>query len=155
MTEQIRKNVFETNSSSSHSLTVSEGDITGQPFSDHTLREGVVIVGKGEYGWEFEQYYGIYDKLAYLITQINYEDIPQGDAATVTAELRESDPRFDMLCRVVEEHTGVKLQVQPGSTGYVDHQSSDVGLELFDDEKQLRQFLFNSNSYIETDNDNH
>ena len=56
MTEQIRKNVFETNSSSSHSLTVSEGDITGQPFSDHTLREGVVIVGKGEYGWEFEQY---------------------------------------------------------------------------------------------------
>lgn len=155
MTEQIRKNVFETNSSSSHSLTLSAGDIEKQPFADDVLREGVYLVKKGEFGWEQEEYYRIEDKLSYLFTQVVSEKIPQGDAEDITATLRGINKEFDMLCRVVQEHTGVKLLASPGSDGYIDHQSSDVGWELFHDEAQLRQFLFSPRSYVETDNDNH
>ena len=42
--------------------------------------------------------------------------------------------------------------------GYVDHQSSsseDQNLEMFESEETLKNFLFNTSSYIQNDNDNH
>jgi hypothetical protein len=56
MTKQIRKRVFETNSSSSHSLTLSPGDLVAQPFSDDVLRSGVLSVEllrlyRPRFGW--------------------------------------------------------------------------------------------------------
>jgi hypothetical protein len=154
MTQQIRKNVFETNSSSSHSLTLSQSDLTTQPFSSEVLRSGTLLLEKGEFGWEWRRYYDTDKKVEYLFTQLFHDDIPEGDAATVTAELRASEPRFDMLCRVIKEHTGLDVQVVPGSEGYIDHESDYVGMDLFQDESKLTQFLFSPDSSIETGNDN-
>lgn len=154
MTQQIRKNVFETNSSSSHSLTLSQADIVAQPFSNAVMRSGILAVEKGEFGWEWRRYYDTDKKVEYLFTQLFRDDIPEGDAATVTAELRASEPRFDTLCRVIKEHTGLDVEVVPGSEGYVDHESDYVGMDLFGDEVQLKQFLFSPDSVLETGNDN-
>jgi hypothetical protein len=154
MTQQIRKNVFETNSSSSHSLTLSPGDLVKQPFNVDILRLGTLTLPLGEYNWEWFRYYELDNKAQYLMTQLfHYDGIPHGDPETVTRELR-ADTRFDMLCRVIEEHTGVKLQVEPGSRGGIDHDSVGNGLEVFESEDKLRQFLFSPDSYIETGNDN-
>lgn len=154
MTQQVRKNVFETNSSSSHSLTLSQTDLVAQPFSTAVLRAGVLVLEKGEFGWEWRRYYDAETKAKYLFTQLFSDDIPQGGAAEVTAELRESEHRFDMLCRVIKDHTGLDVQVVPGSEGYVDHESDYVGMDLFQDEDKLKQFLFSPESALETGNDN-
>jgi hypothetical protein len=155
MTAQIRKNVFETNSSSSHSLTMSKGDLTAQPFDKAVLREGRVYLSKHEYGWEWHRYYGTHSKADYLFTQMFESDtIPSGKPESVTRTLREENENFDMLCRVIEEHTGVKVYVEPGTSGYVDHDSHGVGMELFESEKKLHQFLFSPDSFVQTGNDN-
>lgn len=153
MTKQIRKNVFETNSSSSHSLTMSASDVVTPPFSKQILRDGVMPVSVGEYGWEYFRYYTVENKVSYLLTQITSGSLPTSrNNETLTAELREQHEKFDMLCKVVKAHTGVDIEVQPGS-GYVDHDSEGVGMNLFQSEDVLHKFLF-SDSYIETSNDN-
>lgn len=157
MTKQIRKKVFETNSSSSHSLTMSSGDLVKRPFAAKVLRAGVIELTVGEYHWEWRRYYEPAAKLAYLLTQITGGELPAGDSESITAQLREDNERFAMLEQVVLDHTGCKLLVTPGSGG-IDHQSGPqekgVGLELFNNADTLRDFLFKADSYIETGNDN-
>ncbi len=151
---KIRKSVFETNSSSSHSLTMSATDLGAMPFAKDVLRAGAMTVSKGEYGWEWQRYYGAAAKMDYLFTQLFNDDIPMGDPHSVTRELRDDDMRFDQLCRVVKDHTGVDILVAPGSTGYIDHQSVGTGLEVFESDDKLAAFLFSMDNYIETGNDN-
>lgn len=151
---QTRLNVFETNSSSSHSMTLAPDKVVPLPFPKEILRAGVFILEKGEFGWEFYRHYDLPGKLQYLFTQLFSEDIPQGKPADVLANLRHSEEMFDMLCKVVEVETGCKIEVKPGSYGYIDHDSEGVGLDVFKSEAKLHQLLFNANSYIETSNDN-
>ncbi len=65
---KIRKQVFETNSSSSHTLTIAKrgGKI------NQTIKpvDGVVKIMTGEYGWEFESYYTANEKASYVATAI-------------------------------------------------------------------------------------
>lgn len=153
---RIRKNVFETNSSSSHSLTMSAGDIVSLPFSPEVLRTGKVVVDKGEYGWEWYRYYSPLSKAEYLLTQVVSDDsVPKdGTPEEATRALRDENSRFDQLCRVIEAHTGVMLLIRPGTSGYIDHDSVGNGSELFESDEKLAQFLFSADSYIETGNDN-
>lgn len=151
---KIRKSVFETNSSSSHSLTLSSNELAAQPFTKDVLRAGEITLYKGEYGWEWYRYYSTEAKLNYLLTQLFSGDIPNGSPRQVTQELRDEDLRFDMLCKVVKDHTGVDVLVAPSSSGYIDHDSVGVGLEAFDSEDKLRSLLFSEENYIETGNDN-
>jgi hypothetical protein len=154
MKKQIRKQVFETNSSSSHSLTMGKGDLVAQPFSDRVLRRGEVALSVGEYGWEYHRYYTAQEKLNYLLTQITGgNDIPRGAPEDNIRELIERDERIAMLVRVVKDFTGCDVVVNPGS-GYIDHDSVGVGMELFNNEETLRQFLFDETACIETSNDN-
>lgn len=152
MTVQIRQSVFETNSSSSHSLTLANTELVRQPFSTDVLRAGCVVIGKGEYGWEWHRYFSAENKLSYLLTQAHSDDIPRGSLQSATAEVCE-DPRLALLVKVVRDYTGVEVLFSPGSSGYIDHDSVGVGTELLNDEEKLRQFLF-SDAYVETGNDN-
>lgn len=157
MKQQIRKSVFETNSSSSHSLTLSKGDLAPRPFSAEQLRQGVVEVGLGEYGWEWCRYYRAENKLAYLVTQLVGTRTPSGCPQDVTRLLCEDDPRVQMLCDAVREHTGCTLLIRE-SSGCIDHQSASgeagVGLELFNNVQTLRRFVFDPASCVQTGNDN-
>lgn len=172
MTKQIRKRVFETNSSSSHSLTLSPGELVAQPFSDDVLRSGVLSVEVGKYGWEWRRLYAPASKISYLLTQITSGNLPKETALrgeSLTDVLREKYSNFMSLCSVVMAHTGVDIVVErpylasdedtdsdsdSDSYGYIDHDSVGVGMELFNDEEKLKQFLFSKDSYIETGNDN-
>lgn len=152
---QVREQVFETNSSSSHSLTLSPDKVTSATFSPKVLRKGVFILTMDDYGWEWKKYYTLENKLRYLYTQLFWErEFQFFSPEEATAELRRDEPRFDLLCRVVQEHTGVELLVDPEVKGAIDHQSCGVGLELFEDEETLKNFLFNENAYVQTGNDN-
>lgn len=149
-----RANVFETNSSSSHSLTISAGEIIEPPFDKATLRKGVVSIKRAEYGWEWRRMFRAESKLSYLLTQLlQGEPSPVNDDENWIDELAATRPEVAMLNRVVKEFTGCKLQLLP-SEGYIDHDSNGRGLELFQDEAKLKQFLFNRESWVQTGNDN-
>jgi hypothetical protein len=142
--KNIRQGIFETNSSSSHSISISKDTdgVLGTLFVDD---DGIVHLDGGEFGWEEETYYGSLIKANYCA--IDTEHSP---------EYRK------MLVKVICEHTGAKdvaFDFSPDwdheNYSYIDHQSQGTSHEAFADEETLKMFIFNRNSYLHTDNDNH
>jgi len=150
--KKIRNAVFETNSSSSHSISVS--DVNSDELMDNVMvmdENDNVVVEPGEFGWEEEVYNDSVTKASYMLTYIkNY----CGD--------RESEFE-EMLKDVIKEQTGCNDVIfnESGDKyynyGYIDHQSSsnDQLHWVFENKETLRQFIFNRESILETDNDNH
>jgi hypothetical protein len=144
--KQIRSQVFETNSSSTHSISVAEegeGVLGTLPID----KKGVVTIGGGEYGWEQESYNDPYTKADYLAIYAR-ECYPEEGIAGVSL--------WDILCDVIKDQTGCK-EAKYVKGGFIDHQS--VGSNdyhwVFESPEKLRLFIFSHASYLETDNDNH
>ena len=148
--KKVRHSVFETNSSSSHSLTLVKGELMRAPFSKEVLRSGTVQVRLGEYGWEWHRYYLPQNKLSYLVTQVTRGDLDNSS----TEELREQYPEIERMARVLKEYSGCELEILP-SSGYVDDESKGIGINLLASDGALRDFLFSPTSYIQTGNDNY
>ena len=151
MKQHSRPGVFETNSSSTHSLVIDRNVSLLQP-GPRPDENGVLVLGEHgerEFGWEIEEYSGFDSKVnyAYLMTSGYRWD---------TKEYKTDQPtRLSLLEKVIMEHTGAKkIEWALGSDGYVDHQSSDND-EMFENEQSLRCFLFSPHSMVLTDNDNH
>jgi hypothetical protein len=152
--QTIRKRVFETNSSSSHSLTVHAGDIVPAPLPAKVLRAGVLHLKRGHYGWEWRRFYTPIGKANYLLTQALRDVTTRaGCAEDVTRRLRDASAQAEQLCRVIEAHTGVRVLIDP-RPGSVDHQSMGAGDHLhFEGDEALARFLFDANSFVQTGND--
>lgn len=142
---RIRQGVFETNSSSSHSISIAN---TGKKFCTGSLplgKDGSISIYPGEFGWSQERYYDAYTKASYALTYA----YASGSKEIV------------MLQEVIQEHTGVKevnlctAKSEWYVFGSIDHQSSDVCACAFESKETLRSFIFNPQSVLVTDNDNH
>ncbi len=133
MKKTIRRKVFETNSSSTHSISISNGitDSIIAPDYDNIIR----LTG-GDFGWEQCIYHNAMDKANYCAQDQEY-----------------NEDNLVMLKEVIEEHTGYPVEID--LYGYIDHQSKGTSNEAFENKETLENFIFNSNCYIETDNDNH
>lgn len=137
--KQIRSKIFETNSSSTHSVIID----TKSDFIN--ISDKVITIGIGEFGWGQYTYHDFYSRASYALTYAtNY-----GDHEYV-----------DLMKKVIEEHTGAEVifnnqRNEYGESGYIDHQSVDRAANIFNSEQSLKDFLFRSGSYFETDNDNH
>ena len=144
----VRKSVFETNSSSCHSISIESGDVYTSitPNSDNKI-----VLDPMEFGWETENYNDPISKLTY--SWIYVEDW--------SGENKEKFHKI--LSDVVCEHTGADEIIMKSSGkswceyGYIDHQSVECGAlnYLFDDPQQLKEFIFSSKSVLRTDNDNY
>lgn len=136
--KNIRIGVFETNSSSSHSLTMTSGELQKSVLPD---QDGVIVGLLGDFGWEIKHYSSQSSKLSYLLTQI------------------QNDEHLTELARTaIKEYTGLKMIV--AGEGDVDHQSSDTLNELLcGSDEEIKQnminFVFNSGYSFDTDNDNY
>ena len=130
----VRKSVFETNISSSHSITIKNG---GEWDNIGPGENGVIIVQGDEFGWGYEEYNYAYAKASYCATACQYDKYT----------------RTELLKKVIEDYTGYPTEIY--SDGYIDHQSSDVADEIFESEENLRNFIFNKASVLIIDNDNH
>jgi len=170
----IRRSVFETNSSSCHSISLGKGNIKPNVLIPDD--EGNIIVETDEFGWEYDTFTEAYIKLSYLATYIynrKYLDItPEIVEKYYDSDLNILDIKaFDdettekylnMLCDVIREVTGGKLIIKSNTTditnfcafGYIDHQSMPVAAEIFENNK-IKEFIFNPKSILTTDNDNH
>jgi hypothetical protein len=136
-----RRGVFETNSSSTHSVTIVQG--VGDFVPDTLpMLDGVCVVYPGEFGWEEEDYNDAATKASYALTYARYRD---------SLEL------LEMLTEVLREGTGVQcVEFRPASAdedykwGYIDHQSLDCAQEVFESVDTLRAFIFNPASTLST-----
>ncbi|MBU0579484.1 hypothetical protein KJ628_05980 [Patescibacteria group bacterium] len=152
ISKQIRREVFETNSSSSHSLTIDTTIEIMQKLIPNN--EGNIVVdenlGYCQFGWEFESYHDVGSKIIYAYLQ---------------AESVNNRKWIQLLTDVVKEHSGAKEVIwkivddyDSKHCGYIDHQScgseDDSCQKMFKNKKTLKQFLFNKSSYVRTGNDN-
>ena len=151
MKRLIRNGVFETNSSSSHTVCVSRGAKVYDTIAPDI--HGVVTIEPGEFGWEREVYYDPQTKASY--------------AMAFAGDAKNSQELLAMLEKVIKDHTmcnTVVLKAEKDwqgldSYGDIDHQSGphEGGdcWKAFESEQALKDFLFGPDSYVETDNDNH
>ncbi len=144
--KNIRNKVFETNSSSSHSISIandSNGILETLP-----VVEGIVTLTGGCFGWDFEKFNDAQTKADYAAV------FAIGD-----------DKLQNMLTDVLREHTGAKKIVydltrdwKNDNYSYIDHQSdrSEGGkaFEVFESPEKLKNWIFNPKSWLFIGNDN-
>lgn len=145
--KSIRPLMFESNSSSSHSICIENA-----PKSYKTIglnEDGNIVLNGGEFGWEVESYNS-------PLIKANYCAIDQ---------CNEDGPDRDMLVKVIKEHTGAKdvifnfytdysTDLAKENYSYIDHQSLGTASDAFESEQTLKDFIFGSGSVLYTDNDN-
>ena len=155
MRTQVRSCCFESNSSSTHSVSVGEGEMMDDfGLSKETLRRGVIEVRLGsDYGWDWNRYYHPDEKLAYLLTTAARRCAGRLGSGDVTATLRGSSMAARVFS-VVRRVTGCEVRVFADGLGEIDHASIGVGPEVSQDEDILARFLFAQGSYLQTGNDN-
>lgn len=164
MITQTRHAAFETNSSSSHSITIQMGEFI--PDRLYVNGNGICEVCPGEYGWGYEKHTSSSVKASYCLTWIKEMMNNYGMSADRVAKYEQ------MLIDVLKKHTGAtEVEFVPNFTeetkdqhdiwawGYIDHQSIEdgggVGLEAFRSVEELESFIFNPRSVLVIDNDNH
>lgn len=137
MKQKIRIGVFESNSSSSHVITLSKD--TNNFFMDLSMvpdSNGEINIEGGEFGWEVAKHDDAWTKADYA------------------AEYAKNNVSYlDMLRDVIQEQTQAKT-VNINPSGYIDHQSDSVASVAFVNKDSLRNFIFNKNSVLFTSNDN-
>lgn len=133
----IRRNTFETNSSSTHCLTVGSGE-KEFPKLDN---DGNLEIWLGEYGWEIDEYYALCDRISYVFSCLyDYKDSNSS-----------LNKLFNDLLDYIKNQTGANEIIFKATDYYVDHGDEHLILD-FD---WLIDFMFNKGGYFTTDNDNH
>lgn len=150
MKRQIRMNVFETNSSSTHAICIAKD---GYELKDH------IDFHTGEYGWECEEYEDLDNKASYLITAILSMDKEYADKKLerLKSILDENKITYTIPELDVEswEYGGKKCYYYDIEDNYIDHVGElKTWLEdLLSDSDKLFRYLF-GDSIIITGNDN-
>lgn len=168
MNKQIRTSIFETNSSSTHTISISRSD-EYKSVLEKMSGEGIAFTS-GEFGWEYEIYASTWDKACYLWTGI----VESGCFTRVQVDkIKENiksvlnkygvTPIFEPYKEDSYEWGGEKhFYLTFEKSAYIDHSNElDTWLEaMFPnkgedvDEELLLEYLFNPNSCVFTGNDN-
>lgn len=154
-----RQGVFETNSSSTHSLTIADGgELIKQPFSDADTRAGVVKVYADEFGWEVEEFRDVETKLSYLYTDAMRSEKYADKEGVVDPNTYEST-KLDILREAVKQVAGLGIEFCARKDfypfGYIDHESEYLPNEVWSGGlESVIKFIFNPHSVLRTDNDN-
>lgn len=159
MNRKIRRNVFETNSSSTHSFTYGDGynNLIVDDF------DNCVHTSLDEFGWEVRTYYGSAKKLDYiLLAAANFTNHSFWWYDGTFEEELESFKKTEEYQRIEEAVKNVMncdgIVIEDRAEGYIDHQS--LGYGSFDEwledtgADSVEDFIF-GNIILHTDNDNY
>lgn len=178
MKKLIRKGVFETNSSSCHSISISHDFTTLDTL--YPDEYGNIVLNGGEFGWEIADYHDPETKANYVAVMLLHleEKKKYYEEHRDNEESQEWMKYYDLLqftyenyekCKkifekVIKEQTGCNsiiykcdLDYNSSNWSYIDHQSFEIksDAEWLLDEQEVKMFIFNPNSELHTDNDNH
>lgn len=148
----IRQGIFESNSSSSHSIFISNTIKDGLMDTIVPDSDGNIHIRGDEFGWEQADYNDAYTKVSYL--SLDVTNMSQTRRDKINTLLNEEETPLMMLTRIIKEQTGA-TSVTYDFDGYIDHQSHGTTEEAFRSDEALRNFIFNPESVLTTDNDNH
>lgn len=149
MKKIIRTGVFETNSSSTHTLTIASDVI--EPSKLVVNQDGYIEISCREFGWDHLEFHNQLSKLSYVLTSLVFDH----RSPTMSK-------CYEWLNEMIFEHTGHQLHYVPRTDafwahGYIDHQSWGE-LELSGNKaafkKRAKLIIFGTDNYITTDNDN-
>ncbi len=148
----IRRGVFETNSSSMHSLSIVNKD------SETFVKKRYIVI-PGEYHWEGPTLKTPEDKMSYLLALISSNNgLPfLADEEDVHLSINEFLNLPDVLDIInVVQSTGAQIIIKIGTSGFgeVDHQSV-MGMYEFLGDIPLKDFIFNDKYQVIIDHDNH
>lgn len=137
--KNIRQNVFETNSSSTHSICIAKNVELDIPKE--------IYFQFGEFGWEEDRLNSMSEKASYLYTAIKYNSF---------------DGAMDKIIETLKRNGVEKIELEESDEndtwggGYIDHggQLCDFIDEILDDEEFLLNYLFSPLSFVLTGNDN-
>lgn len=164
--KNIRSKVFETNSSSTHSISIC-ADADGIYETVVPDKDGAIVLSGGKFGWDFAEY-------SDCLTKMNYAAIFTASPGTHNSYDKfqaEFARTRELLIQVIKEHTGAKKIVFNftveqynkdknfiSGNSYIDHQSNLMErrstLRAFESKQTLKDWLFNPKSKLETGNDN-
>ena len=148
MNRKIRKNVFETNSSSVHSVAVSKDGIEPSKFKLNENNE--IEIDFGEFGKDERLYTSQYDKLSYLITCLYY-------LSGFEIEDIYDKYEFKIIENAICSYTGAnRLKILGKNTPSIDHQSqpySSIDIINAYNEDEIINFVFNKYISLKTDCD--
>jgi hypothetical protein len=139
MSTVIRRGVFETNSSSTHSICISKD-------GDYSLPSSIEFV-TGEFGWEISELRSIEEKASYLytglLTRQRFEQLDRLKTALANAS----------VAATFQEHEIDEYGLL--GEGYVDHECELTDfLDAVTGKDELFRYLFSDWSFILTGNDN-
>lgn len=172
MKRQVRRSVFETNSSSTHSLSITNGNLHESNLYVDDF-DNKVHVEFGEFGWEVKSYTDQYTKLQYLVTMLattegggltDIEDFFETNGFKKINELIKSYCNCDGI--VIDSEIKIDSYEWNGNVeyyldfdGYIDHQSCECyhNIDEFLDyyNTDIINFIFNNGVVLHTDNDNY
>ncbi len=163
--KQVRRSVFETNSSSTHSITITHGKIVNNNI--RVDRDGYIHTELGEFGWEIWDYKGQAERLSYLVTMLAvksdvtlwcYEDDESRTEKDIVEDIMKTH-EFEKLSDEIGRHARCSGVIIDPSDGYIDHQSHEDYRDFQDFLDQYNtnvvEFVFGRGNVVHTDNDNH
>lgn len=133
----IRKGVFETNSSSSHSISLAAEDKDFILDTIYPDQDGVIKLTGGEFGWDWFKHNDAQ-------TKANYAAVDLGRSELLVEVIKEQTGAKEVLFLFTDDHNGPNWS-------YIDHDSTGTTPR---DKQELRNFIFNKNSWLFGGNDN-
>ena len=142
--KKIRNNVFETNSSSTHSITVGENKNRKYDILPITVNPDW---NKG-FGWQFEIWDTTKEKLAYMIRCLVHYDFNEDNLQDKIKPIQERlhNLGIDFELPTYKEYTN-------GYVDYKDWYRKEIE-NIYKDDDTLLTFLLSDSSYIVGGNDN-
>ena len=144
MKRQIRKNTFETNSSSTHAICITKVDVDKSSLPNH------VTFTHGEFGLEVDEHSDLWSKASYLYQAI------------CDCCYDKEDDKEEMLNRIADvlNEYGISCNFEPDKDkkwgdGYIDngYETIDFVKAVLEDSDKLIRYLF-GDSFVVTGNDN-
>ena len=144
----IRKGLFETNSSSTHAICIGKDNHNLEIPSELTFQVG-------EFGWEERFLYDIEDRASYLYTLLLHicDGVIEEKLENIKNHIYELLGSVGCDCEFIPPTIGKYGWLEDG---YVDHdyEAVDFVRKIINNDKMLLKYLFSPDSFIVTGNDN-
>jgi len=173
----IRNNVWETNSSSCHSISIQKCD-TNLYDRLYPNEDGLIELTGGEFGWGYDKYTDALTKANYIAVAIfllesaakdyeeadeerkkifNYYSLPEFGAKNYLAAKMIFEKVIRNQTRAEVVYNFSVADWNHSNHSYIDHQSFEDAkdAEWLLNEEEVFDFIFSPNSELVIDNDNH